>query len=246
MSRYAVAQLDEIDEISDGRAPSRPVRYHFGITSFGANAWIAREAGDRIINEHDEAEEGDGQEELYLVQRGRARFEFDGESVEAPAGTLVFVRPGVKRTAFAEEPGTTILALGGTPGKAYEPSGFEIWAPLGPLYEAGEYAEAADRGRELIKAHPEYPGLSTTSRAARASRDRRPTRSSTSDSRSSGRIGSARPPPTTPTSTRFATTPRSRSSWASGTERGGGQHPPRTRYLQPSPRAERGDSVRLW
>jgi tetratricopeptide (TPR) repeat protein len=159
MSRYAVAQLDEIDEISDGRAPSRPVRYHFGITSFGANAWIAREAGDRIINEHDEAEEGDGQEELYLVQRGRARFEFDGESVEAPAGTLVFVRPGVKRTAFAEEPGTTILALGGTPGKAYEPSGFEIWAPLGPLYEAGEYAEAADRGRELIKAHPEYPGL---------------------------------------------------------------------------------------
>jgi tetratricopeptide (TPR) repeat protein len=159
MSGYAVAHLDEIDEISDGRCPSRPVRYHFGITSFGVNAWTAREPGDRIINEHDEAEVGDGQEELYLVQRGRARFELDGEQVDAPAGTFVFVRPGVKRTAFAEEPGTTIIALGGTPGKAYEPMGFEIWIPLGPLYEAGEYAEAADRGRELIEAHPEYPLL---------------------------------------------------------------------------------------
>ena len=158
MRGYEVAHLDEIDEISDGRAPSRPIRYHFGITSFGVNGWTGREAGDRIINEHDEGED-DGQEELYLVQRGRARFELDGEPVQAPVGTLVFVRPDVKRTAFAEEPGTTIIALGGTPGKAYEPGGLEIWAPLGPLYEAGEYAQAADRGRELIKAHPEYHGL---------------------------------------------------------------------------------------
>lgn len=157
MSAYAVANLDEIDEISDGRCPSRPIRHHFGITSFGVNAWTGREAGDRIINEHDE--EADAQEELYLVQRGRARFELDGERVEAPVGTLVFVRPGVKRTAFAEEPGTTIIAVGGTPGKAYEPTGFELWAPLGPLYEAGNYAEAADRGRALIEAHPEYPLL---------------------------------------------------------------------------------------
>jgi tetratricopeptide (TPR) repeat protein len=158
MTQYAAARLDEIDEISDGRAPWRPVRLHFGITSFGVNVWVGHEAGDRIINEHDEAEE-DGQEELYLVQRGRARFELDGESIDAPADTFVFVRAGVKRTAFAEEPGTTVIALGGTPGKAYEPDGFEIWAPLGPLYQAGEYAEAADRGREMIEAHPEYPML---------------------------------------------------------------------------------------
>lgn len=159
MTRYAVARLDEIEEISDGRCPSRPVRLHFGITSFGVNAWTAREAGDRIINQHDESEVGDSQEELYLVQRGRARFELDGEPVEASAGTFVFVPPGVGRTAFAEEPETTIIALGGTPGKAYEPTGYEYWAPLAPLYEAGEYAEAADRGRELVEAHPDYPVL---------------------------------------------------------------------------------------
>ena len=159
MTRYSVAHLDEIDEVSDGRCPLRPVRHHFGITSFGINAWTGREEGDRIINEHDEADDGDDQEELYLVHRGCATFELDGERIEAPAGTLVFARAGVKRTAFAQEPGTTIIALGGTPGKAYEPIGFEVWAPLGPLYQAGEYAEAADRGLQLAKAHPEYPML---------------------------------------------------------------------------------------
>jgi hypothetical protein len=156
MSGYTVARLDEIDEISDGRCPWRPVRQHFGITSFGVNAWTGRDAGDRIINEHDEADEN---EELYLVHGGRATFELDGERVDAPAGTLVFARPGVKRTAFAKEPGTTIIALGGTPGQAYEPTGWEIWAPLRPLYEAGEYAEAADRGRELVASHPGYAEL---------------------------------------------------------------------------------------
>ena len=158
MTGYAVAHLDEIDEMDDGRCPWRPVRHHFGITAFGVNAWTAREAGDRIINEHDESEP-DSNEELYLVLRGRAVFELDGDRVVAPAGTLVFARPGVKRTAFAEEPETTIIALGGTPGKAYEPDGWELWEPLRPLYETGEYAEAADRGRVLVEAHPQYAGL---------------------------------------------------------------------------------------
>jgi tetratricopeptide (TPR) repeat protein len=158
MSGYAVAHLDEIDEMDDGRCPWRPVRHHFGITAFGVNAWTARDAGDRIINEHDESEPYSN-EELYLVLRGRAVFELDGDRVVAPAGTLVFARPGVKRTAVAEEPETTIIALGGTPGKAYEPDGWELWAPLNALYQAGEYAEAADRGRVLVEAHPQYAGL---------------------------------------------------------------------------------------
>jgi hypothetical protein len=158
MSGYAVAHLDEIDELTDGRCPWRPVRHHFGITAFGINAWTARDAGDRIINEHDESEP-DANEELYLVLRGHAVFDLDDERVDAPAGTLVLVRSGVKRTAFAEEPGTTIIVVGGVPGKAYEPVGWEIWAPLRPLYEAGEYADAADRGREVLEAHPQYAEL---------------------------------------------------------------------------------------
>ena len=158
MSNYAVAQLDEIEEMDDGRCPYRPVRHHFGMTAFGATAWTGREAGDRIINEHEE-EDPDSQEELYLVLRGRAVFELDGDRVDAPAGTFVFARPGVKRTAFAEEPETTIIALGATPGKAYEPVGWELWAPLNALYQKGEYVEVADRARALVEAHPQYPGL---------------------------------------------------------------------------------------
>jgi hypothetical protein len=156
LSGYVVAQLDELEEVNDGRCPWRPVATQFGIGSFGVNAWTAREAGDRIINEHDESEP-DSDEELYLVLRGRATFELDGVHVDAPVGALVFAPPGVKRTATAAEPGTTIIAVGGVPGKAYEPSGWPLWAPLNPLYQAGQYAEVADRARELLAAHPEHP-----------------------------------------------------------------------------------------
>jgi tetratricopeptide (TPR) repeat protein len=157
MSEYATARLDEIDEVDDGRCPWRPVRLHFGITSFGINAWTAREAGDRIINEHDESD--DRSEELYFVHRGCAVFELDGERLDAPESALVFVPSGVRRTAYAEEPGTTIIAVGGVPGTVYEPGGWELWAPIRPLYDSGEYAAAADRARELVEAHPEYPEL---------------------------------------------------------------------------------------
>jgi tetratricopeptide (TPR) repeat protein len=159
MADYTLTPLDEIEEIDDGRCAWRPVRLHFDITSFGVNAWTGRAAGDRILNDHDEADTADGQEELYLVHTGRATFEIDGERLDAPAGTFVFARPNVKRTAFAEEPGTTIVALGGTPGKAYEAIGWEAWAPLRRLYDDGEYAEAADRGADLIAMHPESPAL---------------------------------------------------------------------------------------
>jgi len=158
MDGYAIAHVDEIPELDDGRCPMRPVRHHFGIGGFGVTAWTGRNAGDRIINEHDE-EEPDSHEELYLVLQGHAAFELDGERHDAPAGTFVFVRPGVRRTAFAEAPETTIVSIGGTPGKPYDVTGWELWAPLRKLYETGEYAAAAERGREVIEAHPQYGGL---------------------------------------------------------------------------------------
>jgi quercetin dioxygenase-like cupin family protein len=155
MAAYSVTRFDSIDEIDDGGAPYRPVRQHFGITSFGVSSFTGHKTGDRIINEHSEE---DDQEELYLVLQGRATFELDGERVDAPAGMLVFAEPGVKRTAFAEEDGTTVFVVGGKPGKAYEVLGFEVWAPFGQLYEAGDYAEAADQARAAIEARPEAVG----------------------------------------------------------------------------------------
>jgi hypothetical protein len=154
VSKYTVAHLDEIDEVDYGGCPWRPVRHHLGITAFGVNAWVARAAGDQITGDDDESEAT--HERLYVVQHGRAVLELDGERVNAPAGTLVFVRPGTKRMVYAEEPGTTILVIGAAARKAYEPDGWEIWAPFRPLYQAGDYAAVADHGREVIEAHPEY------------------------------------------------------------------------------------------
>ena len=141
MAGFATAHLDDIAEITDGRCPWRPVRHHFGIQSFGVNAWTAAKAGDRIINEHDEDDQGEQQEELYFVQEGRARFELDGEAWTPPPARSSSSRPTVTRTAFAEEPGTTSFRVGATLGKAYRPLGWEVWAPIRPLYEAGDYAE---------------------------------------------------------------------------------------------------------
>ena len=119
MAAYAVAHLDELDELIDGRCFFRPVRHHFGITAFGATAWTARAAGDLIVDEHDEGDPTADQE-LFLVLRGHAVFELEGDRVDAPAGTFVFAPPRTKRRAFAEESGTTIMLIEGTPGKAYE------------------------------------------------------------------------------------------------------------------------------
>ena len=154
MASWAIEHLDDIRELHPvGECPIRPVRHHFGITSFGVNAWTAKAAGDRLINEH---EEDPGHEELYIVVRGKATFELDGERREAGEGTFVFAAPNVKRTAFAEEAGTTLVAVGGTAGKAYEPIGWELWYPLRKRYEAGEHAEVAQELREAVADAPEY------------------------------------------------------------------------------------------
>ena len=85
MAAYAVAHLDEIDELVDGRCRYRPVRHHLGITSFGATAWTARAAGDLIINEHDEGDPTADQE-LFLVLRGHAVFELEGDRFDGRLG----------------------------------------------------------------------------------------------------------------------------------------------------------------
>ena len=125
MAGYAVAHLDEIEEFADAGCHYRPIRHHLGITAFGVTAWTAGAAGDVVINEHDE-DDPTADQELFLVLRGHAVFEVDGDRVDAPAGTLVFAPPRTKRVASATEEGTTIIALEGTPGKAYEARGWEL------------------------------------------------------------------------------------------------------------------------
>jgi len=122
---YDVAHLDELDRIPVMQGLEwRPIRRRLGIGAFGVNAYTAEKLGDWIVEEH--TEEQLGHEELYVVVRGRARFTLNGDELDAPSGTLVFISdPSVKRVAVAEENGTTVLAVGARAGEAFSPSAWE-------------------------------------------------------------------------------------------------------------------------
>jgi hypothetical protein len=105
------------------------VRRHFDIRSFGING-ITGNAGDEMVEPHherdDEENRTDGHEELFAVMSGHAVFSVGEETLDAPAGTLVFVRdPALIRSARATADGTAILAVGGRPGAAFEISRWE-------------------------------------------------------------------------------------------------------------------------
>jgi hypothetical protein len=111
-----------------------------------------------LISQHDES--GSGQEELYIVLDGHATFELDGETVEAPAGTFVLVGPDARRKATGEG---TILALGATPGEAYEAIEWgEAWpfhSESMKAYGEERYADALAAVRGGLERMPDHAGL---------------------------------------------------------------------------------------
>jgi tetratricopeptide (TPR) repeat protein len=118
-----------------------PIRLSLEVSAFGINAWTADELGAAVIPAHDERPTG--HEELYLVTAGHATFTVEGEEVDAPAGTIVFVRdPTATRGAVAQEPATTVLSVGGKPGEPYRPLAWETNRDVFALLDSGEHAAA--------------------------------------------------------------------------------------------------------
>jgi Cupin domain len=152
-SNWQMARLDDIER----RGRDIPVREHLGIQAFGVNAYTPGEDGT-LIGEHDET--ASGQEELYIVLDGKATFEIDGETVEAPAGTFVSVQPGSRRKATGDG---TVLALGATPGEAYEALDWgDAWAfhqKSMTAYGEQRYADALEAVRGGLEHMPDHPGL---------------------------------------------------------------------------------------
>jgi tetratricopeptide (TPR) repeat protein len=154
---YRIASLAEL-EIPDPFGDRRwsQIRSSFGIESFGVNSWVADAVGTEVINEHDE---DSGHEELYIVLSGRATFTVDGEAVDGPPGTIVFVHdPTAKRKAVAEEPNTRILAVGAKRGEAFVVSGWERFAPFFQHYGNKEYDQATAELEALLAANPDDGG----------------------------------------------------------------------------------------
>jgi hypothetical protein len=158
MSRYTVKHIGDIER----RDTWIPIRDDLGIGAFGINAFRADESGAQVISDHTELMAK--HEELYYVLEGRAAFTVDGEEIDAPAGTLVFVGdPDSRRGAKAVEAGTTVLVAGARPGTAYEVSPWEeSWRESGEameLYREQRYGEAAVILRDAIRRYPESAGL---------------------------------------------------------------------------------------
>ena len=125
---YRVLSLPQEASEGDGDRVYVGLRRKLDLGAFGASATYQARAGEDVIGEHDELGPGaDGQEELYVVVQGDATFTVDGDEIDAPHGTVVFVRPGAMRKAVAKTDETIVLAVGGRRGEAYRlPPGAEL------------------------------------------------------------------------------------------------------------------------
>jgi tetratricopeptide (TPR) repeat protein len=150
---FRTLHLSEPEPVAAAGLHWLPLRHLLGVRAFGVNAYIGAAPGDDVVEEH--TEEGLGHEELYVVITGRARFTLDDETLDAPAGTLVFLPdPAARRYAVAEEPGTTVLAVGGKPGAGYVVSAWEWRFRAQPHLAAGELDKAEALIRESLDEHP--------------------------------------------------------------------------------------------
>lgn len=133
------------------------LRRQLDVGAFGVNAQFQRKAGEFLVREHDEAgPASDRQEELYVIVQGGATFTVGGEEIDAPQGTVVFVRdPDAKRSAVATADDTIVLAIGGRRGEAYRLGPGAAAEGFFDAHQAKDYdtaLAALDRGLEV------YPG----------------------------------------------------------------------------------------
>jgi hypothetical protein len=152
-----ILRLDDVEGVPVfGTLVWKPVRRTLGVTAFGINAYTAANAGDEVIEDHDETPLG--HEEIYAVVAGHATFTVDGKEVDAPAGTLVFLDdPKQQRAARAVEAGTTVLAIGGMPG-THEISAWEYIFQSLPA----RHAEDWDTARQILEdaiAENDHPSI---------------------------------------------------------------------------------------
>jgi tetratricopeptide (TPR) repeat protein len=140
---YQILSLDEIEPVSYIGSNLIPVRHTLGWRAVGLNAWAGNE-GEQLIPPH---QEDAGNEELYVVMRGRATFTVGDEERDAPEGSLVFVPDEVHRTAVAAKPGTVVLAIGSNFDTGFQGGAWDTFAVADALRRAGR----SDEGRAVLQ-----------------------------------------------------------------------------------------------
>jgi mannose-6-phosphate isomerase-like protein (cupin superfamily) len=136
MADVTHSKIDDLDAI-DGyfeRVSMVQVAAGLDVSAFGISI-VDLDPGADEYPEHDHAEDGLGgemfaerpaqlgQEEVYVGLRGSGTLEADGEQYELSPDHIVRVGPAVKRKVTPGPDGLRLLALGGTPGEAYDTGG---------------------------------------------------------------------------------------------------------------------------
>lgn len=100
-----------------------------GLTAFGMSI-IDMPADTTAYPEHDHCSKGPGnppahqlgQEEAYLALRGSADVQIDGHRYKLDADHIIRVGPTARRKILPGPDGVRLLAIGGYPGRAYDPA----------------------------------------------------------------------------------------------------------------------------
>ncbi len=121
MSDVIKKEVGELDYYKGEHAISG-IKFRYAAKELGVSAWgmnvLEIDANCSAYPEHDHLK--DGQEEVYTVLKGSATLISEGKEWPLKVGSLIKVGPGTKRKILPGKDGVTILAIGGTPGKAYQ------------------------------------------------------------------------------------------------------------------------------
>jgi mannose-6-phosphate isomerase-like protein (cupin superfamily) len=122
MGGFKVKAIDEMETAGGGI--TKLAGAELGVESFGLQVFDFP-PGFQDYPEHDHSDQG--MEEVYVVLRGSADFEVDGERVPLDPGRIIRIAPDGRRKLLPGPEGVRILAIGSSPGKRYErPAGLEL------------------------------------------------------------------------------------------------------------------------
>jgi mannose-6-phosphate isomerase-like protein (cupin superfamily) len=117
MADYTAKRIEDMEAVF--RGSFKRARAELGVEAFGMQV-IDLPPNLKAYPEHDHAESG--QEEVFVVMRGHGEIEVDGERVAIDPETIIRVGPSATRKLLPGDEGMRVLALGGVPGRPYEPS----------------------------------------------------------------------------------------------------------------------------
>src|SRR5215211_676025 len=119
MADVTVKRVEDFEAIFGGGM--RRARSGLGVRSFGLQVEEFPPNATQYP-EHDHS--GDGMEEVYVALEGRAILAVGGRGHVLEPGVLARVGPQEKRKIVTRDEGARILAIGGVPGRVYQPPDF--------------------------------------------------------------------------------------------------------------------------